>query len=86
MAKPSSSGGLGPASAAGTAEVARNVTLHMRPLTPGLWLPEHMIDGSSFQLVRERSVIQFLVEVEVRPEISLTVRSTLTNLDFLKKV
>lgn len=52
-----------------TGAVARNVRLHVRALSPGLWLPEHMIDGSTFLLVRERSVIQFLVELEVRPEV-----------------
>lgn len=52
-----------------TGAVARNVRLHVRPLTKGVWFPDSMIDGNLFPLVRERSVIQFLLEVEFRPEL-----------------
>jgi len=55
-----------------TGAVARNVRLCVRPLTGGLWFPEHMIDGAFFPLVRERSVIQLLVELEARPEMPPT--------------
>jgi len=58
-----------------TGAVARNVRLCVRPLTGGLWFPEHMIDGAFFPLVRERSVIQLLVELEARPEMPPTVES-----------
>merc|ERR1712232_1010641 len=52
-----------------TGAVARNVKLEVSPMTPGVFFPDHMIDGHVFSLVRERSVIQFLVELELRPEL-----------------
>eukprot|EP00927_Polykrikos_kofoidii_P036421 TRINITY_DN3074_c3_g1_i1.p1 TRINITY_DN3074_c3_g1~~TRINITY_DN3074_c3_g1_i1.p1 ORF type:complete len:457 (-),score=68.81 TRINITY_DN3074_c3_g1_i1:87-1457(-) len=52
-----------------TGAVARNVCLKLKPLSAGLWLPDHMIDGARFPLMRERSVVQFMVELEVRPEL-----------------
>jgi len=52
-----------------TGAVARNVRLDVMPLTGGLCFPDHLIDGIMFPLVRERSLIQYLVEVEARPEI-----------------
>eukprot|EP00929_Paragymnodinium_shiwhaense_P103365 TRINITY_DN6683_c0_g1_i1.p1 TRINITY_DN6683_c0_g1~~TRINITY_DN6683_c0_g1_i1.p1 ORF type:complete len:512 (-),score=109.64 TRINITY_DN6683_c0_g1_i1:477-2012(-) len=52
-----------------TGAVARNMKLNIAPKTPGVLFPDNMIDGSVFPLVRERSVIQFLVELEMRPEI-----------------
>jgi len=52
-----------------TCAVARNVRLDLTPLSPGLFFPDHLIDGVKFPLVRERSVIQYLVEVEARPEV-----------------
>mmetsp|Transcript_13333 Transcript_13333/g.42165 ORF Transcript_13333/g.42165 Transcript_13333/m.42165 type:complete len:471 (+) Transcript_13333:184-1596(+) len=51
-----------------TSAVARNIHLQVTPSSPGVFFPDHMIDGVSFPLVRESSVIQYLVEVEVRPE------------------
>merc|ERR1719436_689864 len=52
-----------------TCSVARNVRLDVSPLSAGLFFPDHLIDGAEFPLVRERSVIQYLVELEARPEI-----------------
>lgn len=53
-----------------TGAVARNVRLDVEALTGGLWFPDSMIEGNTFALVRERSVLQFLVEVDVRPEVA----------------
>jgi hypothetical protein len=52
-----------------TSSVARNVRLDVSPLSPGLLFPDHLINGVEFPLVRERSVIQYLVELEARPEL-----------------
>lgn len=52
-----------------TGAIARNVCLNVTPLTNGLCLPDYLLDGATFPLVRERSVIQYLFEVEVRPEL-----------------
>eukprot|EP00421_Protoceratium_reticulatum_P058823 CAMPEP_0168491872 /NCGR_PEP_ID=MMETSP0228-20121227/69919_1 /TAXON_ID=133427 /ORGANISM="Protoceratium reticulatum, Strain CCCM 535 (=CCMP 1889)" /LENGTH=442 /DNA_ID=CAMNT_0008508621 /DNA_START=80 /DNA_END=1409 /DNA_ORIENTATION=- len=46
--------------------VARSVHLQVTPVTQGLFFP---IYGAAFPLVRERSVIQYLLDVEVRPEL-----------------
>eukprot|EP00747_Dinoflagellata_sp_TGD_P164490 gnl/TRDRNA2_/TRDRNA2_184485_c0_seq1.p1 gnl/TRDRNA2_/TRDRNA2_184485_c0~~gnl/TRDRNA2_/TRDRNA2_184485_c0_seq1.p1 ORF type:complete len:488 (-),score=90.12 gnl/TRDRNA2_/TRDRNA2_184485_c0_seq1:201-1622(-) len=56
-----------------TGAVARNVRLSVKPTSSGVWLPDHMIEGSCFPLVRERSVIQFVVDLEVRPELPAAV-------------
>jgi hypothetical protein len=51
-----------------TCAVARNVELSIAPLTNGIHFPDNLIDGVHFQLVREKSVIQYVVDVELRPE------------------
>lgn len=52
-----------------TSAVARQVCLHVTPLTRGIFFPDHLIDGVLFPLVREKSVIQYLVELDIRPEL-----------------
>lgn len=52
-----------------TNAVARDAHLQVTPLTQGVFFPDHMIDGNIFPVVREKSVIQYLVELELRPEL-----------------
>merc|ERR1712060_258079 len=52
------------------------------PLTGGLCFPDHLIDGNIFPLVRERSVVQYLVELEARPEILAGARPSMREVDF----
>merc|ERR1719469_1614089 len=57
-----------------TGAVARQVRLDVSPLSPGIYFPDTLIDGAEFPLVREKSVIQYLIEVEARPELPVAMQ------------